>query len=153
MKIEQQLSKHLREVIFGRNWTASSLKQHLDGVDWKMATHKIDDFNTIAVLVFHLNYYVDAMNAVLQGNPLTAKDELSFTHPALNSEGDWQQLVNKVYADVEKCCSLIEAMPTDLIWEHFTDATYGSYYRNIQGTIEHAHYHLGQIVLLKKLFT
>ena len=28
---------------------------------------------------------------------------------------------------------------------------YGTYYRNFHGLIEHAHYHLGQIVLIKKL--
>jgi len=28
---------------------------------------------------------------------------------------------------------------------------YGNYYRNFHGIIEHCHYHLGQIVLIKKM--
>ena len=28
---------------------------------------------------------------------------------------------------------------------------YGNYFRNLTGIIEHLHYHLGQIVLIKKL--
>jgi len=28
---------------------------------------------------------------------------------------------------------------------------YGNYFRNIVGVIEHIHYHLGQIVLIKKI--
>ena len=67
MKLEQLLAKHLKEVFFESNWTGSSLRPHIKDVDWKMATHKIKDFNTIAVLVYHINYYVEAMNAVLQG--------------------------------------------------------------------------------------
>ncbi|MGN6163930.1 MAG: hypothetical protein ACTHOF_05245 [Flavisolibacter sp.] len=35
--------------------------------------------------------------------------------------------------------------------EIFVDEKYGTYYRNLQGIIEHTHYHLGQIVLIKKL--
>jgi hypothetical protein len=32
-----------------------------------------------------------------------------------------------------------------------TDPQYGSYYRDPQGIIEHLHYDLGQIVLIKKI--
>ena len=42
-------------------------------------------------------------------------------------------------------------MPEKKLWEPFGDGKYGDYFRNIQGVIEHAHYHLGQIVLVKKL--
>ena len=35
--------------------------------------------------------------------------------------------------------------------EVFADPKYGNFYRNLQGIIEHTHYHLGQISLLKKL--
>ena len=35
--------------------------------------------------------------------------------------------------------------------EGFVDEKYGTYLRNIDGMIEHAYYHLGQVVLIKKL--
>ena len=35
--------------------------------------------------------------------------------------------------------------------EIFADPQYGNFYRNLHGIIEHTHYHLGQISLLKKL--
>ncbi|GAA4794839.1 hypothetical protein GCM10023231_24020 [Olivibacter ginsenosidimutans] len=35
--------------------------------------------------------------------------------------------------------------------EIFIDEQYGTYLRNIEGVIEHGYYHLGQIVLIKKL--
>ena len=33
----------------------------------------------------------------------------------------------------------------------FVDEKYGTYSRNINGILEHSYYHLGQIVLIKKL--
>ncbi|MEG1022142.1 MAG: hypothetical protein RSE50_11550 [Myroides sp.] len=33
----------------------------------------------------------------------------------------------------------------------FVDEKYGSYRRNIEAMIEHSYYHLGQIVLIKKM--
>ena len=34
---------------------------------------------------------------------------------------------------------------------YFGNEKYGTYYENIQGVIEHLHYHLGQIVVVKKI--
>jgi hypothetical protein len=33
----------------------------------------------------------------------------------------------------------------------FWDEKYGNYYTNVQAVIEHCHYHLGQVVLIKKI--
>jgi len=33
----------------------------------------------------------------------------------------------------------------------FIDEMYGSYRRNIEATIEHSYYHLGQVSLIKKM--
>jgi hypothetical protein len=35
--------------------------------------------------------------------------------------------------------------------EVFVDKKYGTYLRNIEAVIEHSYYHLGQIVLIKKM--
>jgi len=45
---------------------------------------------------------------------------------------------------------LIEQVPDEQYTAFFDQEKYGSYYRNLQGIVEHHHYHLGQIVLLKK---
>jgi hypothetical protein len=33
----------------------------------------------------------------------------------------------------------------------FSQKKYGTYYRNLMGVIEHSHYHLGQISLIRKM--
>ena len=35
----------------------------------------------------------------------------------------------------------------------FVDEKYGSYYKNLNGILEHGYYHMGQIVILKKVLT
>lgn len=151
MNLPAQIAKHLREVHFGGNWTSVNLKDMLAGVTWQQATTQVHSFNTIASLVYHLNYYVSAVLKVLQGEPLTAKDQFSFDLPPIQSEEDWEQLLTKTWNDAETFASLIEALPESKLEEDFTDKKYGSYYRNLHGIIEHCHYHLGQIVMLKKL--
>jgi hypothetical protein len=44
-------------------------------------------------------------------------------------------------------------LPENKLEEVFDDKKYGNYYRNITGIIEHNHYHLGQIVLIKKIIS
>lgn len=153
MSFAKQIAKHLREVHFGGNWTTSNLKDALAGVTWQQATTKIGSFNTIAALVYHVNYYVGAVLQVLEGRPLTASDKYCYDVPPINSREDWERLLNKVWTEAESFAKLIEQMPDEKLLEGFIDPKYGNYYRNLQGIIEHMHYHLGQIVILKKLLT
>lgn len=151
MEVAKQIAKHFREVHFGGNWTWVNLKDTLAGVTWQQATTQVYGLNTIATLVFHCNYYVSAVLKVLQGEPLNAKDELSFAHPPITSQEDWEQFLEKVWADAEQFASLVEKLPDEKLDETFTDEKYGNYYRNLQGIIEHTHYHLGQIAIIKKI--
>ena len=145
------MARQLREVHFGGNWTSVNLKDSLADVSWQQATTKIYSLNTIAGLVFHVNYYVSAVLKVLQGGPLDAKDQYSFDLEPIRSSGDWEKLLDKTWADARALAGLVEQLPETRLGEIFTDEKYGNYYRNIHGVIEHTHYHLGQIVLIKKM--
>jgi hypothetical protein len=151
MNLTAQIAKHFREVHFGENWTSVNLKETLSDVTWQQAMTKVDSFNTIAVLVYHINYYVSAVLKVLQGQPLNASDKYSFDCPQIGSQEDWQKLLNKTWTEAESFVVEVEKLPESKLWEDFSDSKYGNYYRNLVGVIEHIHYHLGQIVLLKKL--
>ena len=62
-----------------------------------------------------------------------------------------ERLLEKMWADAEIFADLIEQLPEQKLWENIADEKYGNYYRNLCGIIEHFHYHLGQIVLIKKI--
>jgi hypothetical protein len=146
-----QIAKHFRDLHFGGNWTAVNMKDTLADINFQQATTKVQSLNTIATLVFHTNYYVSAVSKVLQGEPLNAKDKYSFELPPIESQEDWEQLLSKTWTDAENFANLIEQLPESKLWDTFADEKYGNYYRNLHGIIEHTHYHLGQIVLIKKL--
>lgn len=151
MNVTAHIAKHFREVHFGGNWTWSNLKDNLEGVTWEEAITKVHSFNTIATLVYHTNYYVDAVLKVFKGEELSANDKFSFSHPPINSQEDWDNMLNKVWDDAREFADLLEQMPDSKLWENIADEKYGIYYRNLHGIIEHTHYHLGQIALIKKI--
>jgi hypothetical protein len=150
MNLSQQIAKHLREVHVGKNWTWVNLKDTLAGITWQQATTQIKDFNTIAALVYHINYYVAAQLNLLKTGALDAHDDFAFSAPAINSALDWETLTQKSFAQAEELAQMIENLPESRLWEICVQEKYGNYYRNFQGMIEHCHYHLGQIVMLKK---
>lgn len=151
MLLSSQTSKHFREVFFGGNWTSVNLKDNLADVSWLEATTQVHGCNTIATLAYHITYYTSAVLKVLQGGTLDASDQFSFAHPPIRSQEDWDIMLEKAWADIEQFAIRVEQLPETKFWEDFTDPKYGSYYRNIHGITEHSHYHLGQIVLLKKI--
>lgn len=151
MHVPSQIAKHINEVYFGGNWTCSNVKAKVEDLNWEQATTSLYSFNSIATLVQHINYYVAAVSKVLEGEALVAKDADSFAHPPIDSEEDWRAFLEKVWTDGEKFTSLIAGLEEKKLWENFTDEKYGIYYRNLIGIIEHTHYHLGQIALIKKM--
>jgi hypothetical protein len=98
-----------------------------------------------------MNYYVYAVDKVLRGGPFEAKDKYSYDLPPIESQEDWEKLVNKTWTDAESFAAIIEQLSEDMLLKPFVDGKYGNIYRNITGVIEHIHYHLGQIALIKKI--
>lgn len=151
MYLKEQLAKHFRELHYGGNSTGSNLKDNLADVTWQQATTKVYSFNTIAALVYHINYYVSAVLKVLEGGPLDAHDKYSFDTQPIKSQEDWGKMLDKFWSDADKFAGLIEQLPESKLWKTFSEEKYGNYLRNILGIIEHSHYHLGQIAFIKKI--
>ena len=151
MSLSKQLAKHLRDVHFGGNWTTTDLKTTLTDVSWKEATTQVYSLNSIASLTFHMTYYVDVLITVLEEHQLTGNDELSWNLPEIESQESWENLQKSCWFKAEKVALLIEELPDEKLTEDFIDPKYGTTYRNIAGIVEHMHYHLGQIVIIKKL--
>ena len=151
--LARNIAKHLREFYFGKNWTASSLKDHIQDVSCDMAQTRFQSFHTIAELVYHIHYYSVVAGPVLEGNELDADDAVSFNAPTFQGQQEWEGYLAQIYQEAEQFASLIEAIPDAQFDDQFFDKKWGSTYRNIQGIVEHGHYHLGQIVMLKKILS
>jgi len=152
MSSVSELSKRFREVMLDGLWIANTnFKDQLSDVSWEQAVAKVDSLNTIAMLTFHIDYYIAGIINVFEGGNLEIKDQFSFDLPPVESQEQWEVLLNKLRTDSEKFASLLEQMSDSKLDEVFVDEKYGTYRRNIDGMIEHCYYHLGQITLIKKL--
>ena len=147
-----QLANRFKEVILNGRWIANTnYKDQLTNVSWEQATTKIGALNTIAVLAFHINYYISGILDVFKGGELVIRDKYSFDMPEINSGEDWDQLLNELWVNAEHFAGHVENMTDEKLEEFFVKEEYGTYRRSIEGVIEHSYYHLGQISLIKKM--
>ena len=146
------IAYRLREVLLNGKWIANTnFKEQILSVNWEQAIQKVENLNTIALLTFHINYYLAGLLNVFAGGKLEIKDKYSFDLPEIKSEKDWNKLVNDFLSNSEMFANQVEHMEESMLDQPFADEKYGSYLRNIEGVIEHSYYHLGQIVLIKKM--
>ena len=154
MNTSSQLANRFREVILNGDWIANTnLKKQTSNLTWQQATTNISSLNTIALLTFHINYYIAGMLNVFEGGSLEIRDKYSFDMPPIESQKAWDDLLNSTWENAEKFAHHVEQTQEDKLNQYFVDEKYGTYRRNIEGMIEHSYYHLGQISLLKKLIS
>lgn len=148
----QSITQQFRDLFLEGTWIANTnLKQTLDDVSLAQATHKVGPHNSIAELVFHLNYYLVGLHQVLLGGPLDIRDKYSFDLEPITTEEQWTIMRSEVIANAEGFAATLSTLPDSLLSLPFVMAQYGTYEKNLVAMIEHGYYHLGQIVLLKKL--
>lgn len=150
-EMNKDLANRLREVLLTGKWIANTnFKEQITSISWEQAIEKIENLNTIALLTFHVNYYLKGLLQVFEGGNLEIKDKFSFDMPEIVSETDWLNLVNEFVSNAERFINHVEKMDDNVLTQPFVKEEYGSYLRNIEAQIEHSYYHLGQVSLIKK---
>ncbi|MEO6406787.1 MAG: DUF1572 domain-containing protein [Ferruginibacter sp.] len=146
------IANRLRELLLNGHWIANTnYKEQILSVNWKQATRKLAELNTIAALTYHINYYLSGLINAFENGKLEISDKYSFNLTPILSAEDWNALVTGFLNNAESFASRVEQMDDNIFDQSFVDEKYGSYLRNIEGVIEHGYYHLGQIVLIRKM--
>lgn len=146
------IASRLREVFLDGHWIANTnYKEQLESITWQQAIYPIENLNTIAVLTYHINYYLGGLISAFETGKLEISDKFSFDIPPIQSESDWQKMVADFIQNSEFFALKIEQMDDKTFDQPFIDEKYGTYLRNIEGVLEHSYYHLGQISLIKKI--
>jgi len=152
MKKSDFIANRLREIFLNGYWIANTnYKDQLESINWEQAVYQVGNLNTIAALTYHINYYLAGILTVFNGGLLEIKDQYSFDLPPIHSEADWNKLASELFDNASVFAIAVEKMPEEKFDEVFVNEKYGTYLRNIEAVIEHSYYHLGQIVLIKKL--
>jgi len=146
------LAYRLREVLLDGHWIANTnFRDLIEDLNLDQANMRINQLNSIALLTYHISYYLAGLLQVLRGGTLDIRDKYSFDLPPLQSEEEWQTLVKTFISNASKFAEAVENMPENQLVTPFVDPKYGTYLRNIEGVIEHSYYHLGQVALIKKM--
>ncbi len=150
--MSKDLANRLREVLLNGKWIANTnFKEQISSITWEQAIQTIENLNTIALLTFHVHYYLKGLLRVFEGGKLEIRDKYSFDMPEIKSDKDWNDLVNEFISTAEKFINHVEKMDDRVLNQPFVKEEYGTYLRNIEAQIEHSYYHLGQVSLIKKL--
>jgi len=151
MNLLNHIAQHVLDVHRGDNWTEVNIQNTLQDVLLHEATTITPASpNSIAMLLHHLTFYneivlqrlLDIYTAIPQSN--------GFEIPALDSEEDWQRLQHRNLQSANALAEGILQFPEQRLFE-LTANGKTTFYKNLHGIAEHAHYHLGQMVILKKL--
>lgn len=146
------LAKRLREVLLNGKWIANTnFKEQISDLDWAQAIQQVGKLNSIALLTYHIHYYLQGILKVFEGGELSIRDQFSFDMPKISQEEDWKKLVHDFIRDAERFANYVEQMEDAQLDHVFVDEKYGNYLRNIEGVIEHSYYHLGQVSLIRKM--
>lgn len=152
MSVSARLASRIREVLLSGRWIANTnFKEQLGNTNFEQATKVIPPLNSIALLTFHINYYIQGILSALETGKLEIRDKYSFDMPPVENQAAWEIMVFALLENAERFAQQVEAMPEASLNAPFFDAKYGDWRHNIEGVIEHCYYHLGQVVMLRKM--
>jgi hypothetical protein len=151
MKITEQIARHIIEVHDGDNWTEVNLKDTLSDVSVLEArTRTVASANTIASLLQHLTYWNRVMIKRIRGINVEIPESNGFDVAVLDSEEEWENLKADSLRSAHELAEAVRSFPDHQLESPMLPG-HSTAYKNLQGTSEHVHYHLGQIVILKQL--
>lgn len=146
------ISNRLQEVLLDGKWIANTnFKEQIESLNVNQATMKLRDLNTIAALTFHINYYLDGLLRAFKTGKLEISDKFSFDVPDPLSNSDWEDLKRRFIDNSNAFVEFVKTLSDEELNAPFIDPKYGTCLRNIEGVIEHSYYHLGQVVLIRRM--
>ena len=154
MENNRELAKRFSDVILNNSWVANnSYKNQLTDLPLEVVLFKYQSLHNIAALAQHVHYYIAGILNVFNGGNLDIKDIYSFDFPPINTIEQWHTFLAVFWTEAASFIQKLEEMDENTLNSIFVKKEYGTYYFNINTLIEHSYYHLGQIVLIKKLIS
>ena len=140
----------LRRAFEGDAWHGPSVLEALTGINAKMAAAKpIPTAHSIWEIVEHIGAWDDAIRQRLNGRALQLSPEQDWPAISDSSNAAWINSIDTLKKRHSDLCSAISAMPEQRLLAPVPGKDY-DFYHMLHGAVQHALYHAGQIVLLKK---
>lgn len=149
----QRIAEQLRLALQGDSWAGVCVKAVLDGISAEQAAARpLAQAHTIWELALHIEVYLTAALEPVAGKPLphiykTAED---WRTPPDTSPPAWQQTVAQLLRSGNVLADAIERLDPARLTHTVPNRDYDLYYL-LHGVVQHTLYHLGQIVMVKKV--
>ena len=147
----KRISNLYQSIYNGNPWLEVNLANTLNDVTAEQAYRKINpNLNTIWEIVNHLIQWRRNILRRVQGETITTPDHNYFVPVLDPSEVAWHQSLQNLAKSQDQWNTFLTYFD-DGDFEKIYINNNLTYYEHIHGIIQHDVYHLGQIVLLKKL--
>jgi uncharacterized damage-inducible protein DinB len=146
-----RIADQLKRAVGGDAWHGPALMEILAGVDAAAAAARpISMAHTIWELTLHISAWDGVILRRIAGKAASPSDEENF--PKIiedTSEAAWRSTLVNLQRQHQELLRVISEMPDSRLSEQVPGKDYDFYFL-LHGTVQHALYHAGQIVLLKR---
>lgn len=151
MSENQRISSLYQSIYNGNPWLEVTLAHTLENLTAEQAYRKINpNLNTIWEIVNHLIQWRRNILLRMQGETIVTPDHNYFVPVLDPSEAAWEQSLQSLAKTQDSWNAFFEDFDdADLAKIYINNGH--TFYEHIHGIIQHDVYHLGQIVILKKL--
>jgi len=151
MSESKRISNLYQSIYDGNPWLEVTLAGTLKNVTAAQAYKKINpNLNTIWEIVNHLIQWRRNILERMSGEVIKTPDHNYFVPVLDPSEAAWEQSLQTLAKSQESWNAFFEDFDDDHLAKIYVNNGH-SYYEHLHGIIQHDVYHLGQIVILKKL--
>jgi uncharacterized damage-inducible protein DinB len=149
----QKISSLFKDLYDGSPWLEVTLAGSLSEVSAAdAAAHPVPGCHSVWELVVHLTEWRHNVLRRIKGETILTPDHNYFEPVTDTSKEAWAAALQALAASQEMWTdTLSNYAPEDLELRYPVNGM--SYYQHIQGILQHDAYHLGQIVLLRKVLT
>jgi uncharacterized damage-inducible protein DinB len=134
----------------GEAWHGPALMEILDRIDAKTAAARpIPSAHSIWELVLHISVWEQVCLRRIRGESVSLTDEEDFPRIKDVSEAAWQQAIATLRRNHAELIQAVSVLPESRLYDPLTDKDYNILFM-LNGAVQHAAYHGGQIALLKR---
>lgn len=146
----ERIVDQMRRAYQGEAWHGPSLREALAGVTAaEAAARPVPGAHSIREIVQHLVAWEDTLRRRLAGEPLREPAEGDWPGAAVQSEDEWRDLLLRLDERSRRLREAVAALDDAQLDEAPYRGT-STRYVTLHGAVQHALYHAGQIVLLRK---
>lgn len=146
-----RITELLRRTFDGEPWYGPSVMDTLSDVTLEETLNQLKNSHTIVELVEHMIAWRTFVIKRLQGeNDFEVEQEDSFKNVAAMTTERWQDAVQRLHETQETLMQILSQTSDEKLMEMVAGREY-TVDKMLHGIIQHDAYHIGQIVLLRKM--